>query len=214
MIRILRHAALSMLAISLTGVSAFAQQKKEKKQEEAPPPARSPEDLKALSTTAGAPVDPKSYKLGAEDVVKITVWREADLSGLVVIRPDGKISIPLGGEIQASGLTPEELQTAIITALSKDLNKPQVFVQVQQVNSRKYYITGMVLKPGQYPLITTTTFLEAISGAGGLQEYANKKKITIIRGTKRLKFNYKEVLDGKNLTQNIPVENGDQIIVE
>lgn len=108
------------------------------------------------------PVDPKTYKLGPEDIIMIKVWREPDLSGPVFVRPDGKISMPLVGELQAAGHTPEQLGHEITAALSKVMNKPEVFIAVQQVNSKKYYIIGEVNRTGVFPLVTTTTVLEAI----------------------------------------------------
>lgn len=195
----------------LLGAVLPAQKKKEPSVET----KRGMEDAKpaAGATGVGAPVDPKTYKLGPEDIIRVVVWREPELSGMMMVRPDGKITMPLVGEVQASGATPDELSRQIVEALSKVMTKPEVFVQVQTVNSRRYYITGMVNKVGQFPLVTPTTVMEALSSAGGLQEYANGGKIVIVRGDQRIKFNYKEVVKGKNLKQNIYLESGDQIIV-
>lgn len=162
---------------------------------------------------SGAAVDPKSYKIGAEDILFIKVWREADLSGMVVVRPDGKIAMPLIGELDAAGKTPIELTAEVTTALSRLMNKPEVFVLVHEVRSKKYYLLGEVRRSGAFPLVTPITILEAISIAGGLTELANPKKITIVRGKQRIKFNYKEVIAGKNLAQNIYLENGDHIVI-
>jgi polysaccharide export outer membrane protein len=161
----------------------------------------------------GAPVDPKSYKIGPEDVLMVRVWREAELTALYLVRPDGKITMPLIGDLTASGLTPEGLAQSITEGLGKIMVKPDVTVSVQQVNSKKYYITGEVNKTGQFPLVLPVTVLEALSQAGGLREFGNGKKIVILRGAQRLKFNYNEVIKGKNLQQNITLENGDHIIV-
>ncbi len=160
-----------------------------------------------------AAVDPNKYVIGAEDILMVTVWREPDFTGTRVVRPDGKISMPLIGEIQASGLTPEQLGKNLTGALNKYVNKPDVLVSLQQVNSKKYYIDGGVNRPGEYRLVTPTTILEALSQAGGFREFSNTKKIRILRGDKTLKFNYKEVSHGKKMDQNIYVENGDHIIV-
>lgn len=160
-----------------------------------------------------APVDPKAFQIGAEDVLLIRVWREPELSGQFMVRPDGKISLPLINEVQAAGVTPEQLTTTITDALGKFMTRPEVTVAVQRVNSKKYYIQGEVNKPGAYPLVVPTTVLEALVNAGGFKDFANTKRIAILRGTERLKFNYKEVIRGKNLEQNIQVRNGDQIIV-
>lgn len=208
----LRIARILCLSVALfNGFSVQAQEKKER------PPVneqkKGVEDPKATSPATAAAVDPRTYKIGAEDVLFIRVWREPDLTGAVMVRPDGKISMPLVGELQAEGATPEELGKVITTALLEKMNRPEVFISVQQVNSKKYYIIGEVNKTGPFPLVTPTTVLEALSAAGGLREYANGKKIVIMRGTKRLKFNYKEVIDGKNLQQNILLENGDHVHV-
>jgi len=160
-----------------------------------------------------APVDPKAYIIGAEDVLSIRVWREPENSGQFIVRPDGKISVPLIGEIQAAGLTPEKLGESIADGLQKVMVHPEVTVGVEKVNSKKYYIQGEVNKPGSYPLVTPTTVLEALVNAGGFREFANTKKIVILRGAERLKFNYHDVTKGKNMGQNILVQPGDQIIV-
>ncbi len=157
-------------------------------------------------------VDPK-YTLGPEDVIFVRVWREPDLSGPLAVRPDGKITMPLINEVQAAGATPDQLAKRISDQLSKFINNPQVMVQVQAVRSQRYYITGEVNRPGAYPLAVPTTVFEAITMAGGFRDFANKKKITIRRGSKRIRFNYNDVVKGKNTQQNILLENGDQVIV-
>jgi polysaccharide biosynthesis/export protein len=175
--------------------------------------------IKPIDPNAGAaagaaePVDPKSYKIGAEDVLQVRVWKEQEISGAYTVRPDGKITLPLVGDVQAATLTPEELTKSITTALDKYINDPEVTVAVAAVLSKKYYITGEVGRTGAFPLVTPTTVMEALTGAGGFKEFANTKKIVILRGTKRLKFNYKDFVKGKNLEQNIYLENGDYIIV-
>ena len=160
-----------------------------------------------------APVDPKTFQIGPEDILLVRVWREPDLSGALSVRPDGKITIPLAGEIQASGLTPEQLTKSIADALSKFINRPEVLVQIQAVHSKRFLVSGEVGRPGTYPLVTPIAVMEALVQAGGLREFANKKKIVIIRGTLRLKFNYGDVIKGKNLSQNVLVEHGDHIVV-
>ncbi|MBS1875635.1 MAG: polysaccharide biosynthesis/export family protein [Acidobacteria bacterium] len=172
-------------------------------------PAKLGDDLK--NSVAG--VDPKSFQIGAEDILGIQVWREPDFSRQVMVRPDGKITLPLINEVQAAGLTPDQLTASLTQNLSKFLNNPQVIVSVMQVNSKKYYITGGVLKPGSFPLVVPTRVLEALSASGGFRDFANTKKIVILRKGQRLKFNWKEVTKGKNTEQNIYLENGDYIIV-
>lgn len=121
--------------------------------------------------------------------------------------------MPLIGEVEAGGRTPEQLREALIEKFSEFLTRPEVLVQVTAVRSKKYYITGQVNRTGAFPLVVPTTVLEALSGAGGFQQWANKKKIVILRGDERLKFNYNDVIKGKSLDQNVLLENGDHIIV-
>lgn len=161
----------------------------------------------------GAGVNPETYQLGPQDVVYVRVWREPDFTLAVAVRPDGKITMPLIGDVEAAGLTPVQLGQHIAKSLTKYINTPDVTVIVQQVNSKKYYITGEVLKTGVFPLIVPTTVLQALSAAGGFKEFANTKKIKILRGDKRLHFNYKEVIKGKHMEQNIYLQNGDYVIV-
>jgi polysaccharide export outer membrane protein len=162
----------------------------------------------------GVAVDTHNYIIGSEDILGISVWREPELTRAVIVRPDGKISMPMIGEIQAGGVTPEQLGKDLAQAFTKFINNPEVLVSVQQVNSKKYYIDGAVNRPGEYRLITPTTVLEALSESGGFREFANLKKIRILRGTTTLKFNYKEVSHGKKMDQNIYLQNGDHIIVD
>jgi len=196
-----------LLALAFCGMPA-AQQPAGEQQSKA---AESPADAKLAPPSA--PVDPKAYLIGAEDVISIRVWHEPENSGTFVVRPDGKVSVPLIGEIQAAGLTPEQLSANIAEGLQKVMVHPEVTVGVEKVNSKKYYIQGEVNRPGAYPLVIDTTVLEALVNAGGFREFANTKNITILRGSQRLKFNYKEVTKGKKMEQNILVKPGDQIIV-
>lgn len=161
----------------------------------------------------GASVDTKTFKVGPQDVLKIIVWREQDFTGLYTVHSDGKITLPLVGDIQAGGLTAEEIQKNVAAALSKLIQKPNVTITVQQVLSQKYYMDGEIGRPGEYQLTAPTTVLEAISVAGGLRDFANGKKIYVLRGDKRIHFNYKEVIKGKNLEQNIQLQAGDHVIV-
>ena len=193
--------AVRLLSLCLCGLAVLAAAPKEKK---ALPPAAKP----------GA-VDPKTFVIGADDILLVRVWRDAEVSGQVTVRPDGKITLQLLGEIQAAGLTPEALTQAIYDGMSKlkQLEKSEVTVTILQVNSRKYIIQGEISRPGSYSLLVPTTVLEAIGHAGGFREFANEKKILILRNGAQLKFNYKDVIHGKNLSQNILLQPGDQIIV-
>ncbi len=198
-----------LLLFGMCAVDAASAQKKDKDKEI----TDTKKPVEGQAVALGTAVDPKIYKIGAEDVINVRVWREPELSGPVMVRPDGKINIALVGELQAEGLTPDELGKMVVEALKDKLTKPEVFIQVQQVNSKKYYISGEVNRTGSFPLVTPISVFEALSIAGGLREYANQKNIIIVRGTERLKFNYKEVVDGKNLKQNVALQNGDHIIV-
>jgi polysaccharide export outer membrane protein len=159
-----------------------------------------------------APVDPKSYVIGAQDVLGIRVWREPELSGSVSVRPDGRITLPLVGDIDAAGFTPEALTARVTEALGKILNKPEVTISVLSVQSKRFFISGKVGRSGAVPLVVPTTILQALSSAG-LGEWAKKSKIIIMRGTQRIKFNYDEVIKGKKLEQNIFLQDGDHIFV-
>ncbi|MCZ2152679.1 MAG: polysaccharide biosynthesis/export family protein [Bryobacterales bacterium] len=166
-----------------------------------------------LSANFPGVVDPSSYKIGPEDVIQIRVWREPELSVQQSVRPDGKITLPLIGDVDTNEATPKELSETIAEKLKEFINNPSVMVTVEQVRSKKYTITGEVGRPGSYPLLTTTTVLDALTNSGGFRDFANKKKIIIIRGTERIRFNYNEVIDGKNVEQNIELRNGDLIVV-
>ena len=178
----------------------------------------------ATAKPAGAPAlpagvtAPAGYVIGPDDNLAIVYWREKDMSADVVVRPDGMISLPLLNEVKASGLTPEELRAAITQSASKFVEEPTVSVVVKAINSRKVFITGLVAKPGPYPLGGPTTVLQLISNAGGLAEYANKKKIVVVRKGDNgremtLLFNYEDVMKGKNMAQNIELKPGDTVIV-
>jgi polysaccharide export outer membrane protein len=170
-------------------------------------------DTVAATQGMTAPVDPNSYRIGPEDVLNIRVWKEPEFSGSVQVRPDGKFTLPVVGDIVASGLTPVELAARVTEALKTQIREPEVMVALQSVQSKKYYITGEVARSGIFPLVIPVTVLEALTNAGGFREFAKKNKITILRGTERIKFNYNEVIKGKKLEQNIMVKDGDYIVV-
>ncbi len=203
--RSLAFAVLTFIALA-GGALAIGQTKPDIIKPQSPAPSGGGE-------ASAAAVDPNKYLIGPEDVLYIRVWREPDFTGPVVVRPDGKITLPLVGELQAGGLTPLQLTKSVTEALTKYINAPDVTISVQEVRSKKYYIDGEVNRPGSFPLITPTTILEALSNAGGFREFSNPKKIKILRGDTVLKFNYREVTAGKKREQNVLVENGDHIIV-
>jgi len=156
--------------------------------------------------------------IGPEDVLAISVWKEPDISRNVPVRPDGKISLPLVGELQASGLTASQLQDVIAQKLKDYISNPQVNVIVQEVRSRSFNVVGKVLKPGSYDLAKPMTVLDAIALAGGFQDFAKVTKIYVLRrmedGSQRmLPFNYKLVIKGKRLDENVELRSGDTIVV-
>ena len=157
------------------------------------------------------------FRLGPEDVLDVFVWKEPDLSTTVTVRPDGKISLPLLNDVQAAGLTATQLGNAIHDGLTKFLNSPQVTVTVMEINSRRVYITGEVLRAGALPLLPNMTALQALSSAGGFTQFAKLKSIYVLRNEegKQVKhpFNYKEVVKGKNQDQNILLLPGDVVVV-
>lgn len=170
-------------------------------------------ELKQQNQSAGAPVDSTSYKVGPTDVLNVSVWHEPDFSGPVTVHSDGKITMKLIGDLQAGGKTPVEIEGTIKDALAKYVKDPLVTVTVQEVLSKKYYMDGEVARSGEYSLASPTTILEAISKAGGLRDFANEKKIYVLRGDKRIPFNYKDVTHGKHMDQNILLEPGDHVFV-
>jgi len=159
-----------------------------------------------------------SFVIGNDDVLAINVWKEPDVSRSVPVRSDGKISLPLVGEVQAAGETPLKLEQEIATRLKNFIEEPEVTVIVQQINSQKFNILGYVNKPGSYVLTNAATVLDAIALAGGFRDFAKQKSIYVLRqnpdGTQqRLAFNYKEVVKGKNPAQNIKLQPRDTIVV-
>ena len=177
-------------------------------------PVQSPATSQA--TPADKPHD-NSFVIGNDDVLAINVWKEPDISRSIPVRSDGKISLPLVGEVQAAGLTPLALEKDIASKLKSYIAEPEVTVMVQQVNSQKFNILGQVAKPGTYVIANSPTVLDAIALAGGFRDFAKRKSIYVLRhgatGETRLPFNYKDVSQGKNMSQNIKLQPGDTIIV-
>jgi polysaccharide biosynthesis/export protein len=153
------------------------------------------------------------YKIGPADVLKIQVWDEEKFSGLFTVDQDGKFVYPLVGELTAGEQTTAQVKETVEKALQKYVQKPRVDVTVQEVQSKKYYLNGQVNHPGEYLLAVPTTILQALSKAGGLQDFANGKKIYVLRGSTKIPFNYKEVSQGKRMEQNILLLPGDQVFV-
>lgn len=158
-----------------------------------------------------------NYVIGPQDVLDIDVWKEQELTRSVEVRPDGKISLPLLNDVQASGLTPMQLATNITDGLKKFITDPQVTVIVTDIRSQRVYILGEVVHPGAYPLLPGMNVLQALSSAGGFTMFANTKKIYVLRQQagkqEKFPFNYKEAISGKRADQNIVLRAGDQIVV-
>lgn len=182
---------------------------------------KSGSDSAAISAPAAATIDQaaeRNYVIGAADVLVVSVWKEPDISRTVPVRSDGKISLPLAGEIQASGMTPRQLKQEITARLQNYISDPEVTVIVQETKSQRFNILGQVVRPGAYALTDATTVLDAIAMAGGFRDFAKQKSIYVLRtrvdGTKqRLTFNYKQVIRGVTEAQNIKLEPHDTVVV-
>jgi polysaccharide export outer membrane protein len=170
----------------------------------------------AGGTVAGS-VDPATaaYVIGPADVLSVIFWRDEQLSGQVLVRPDGKISIPLLDDVQAAGFTPEQLRDHLTVEAQRFVTDPKVTVVVEQINSRRVYITGLVANPGMYPLTQSMTVLQLIATAGGLQDFAKSQEIRVLRveqgGKASLRFNYDNASKGEDL--DIELQPGDTVIV-
>jgi polysaccharide export outer membrane protein len=171
----------------------------------------------ATPSAAQAAAEDPTYKIGAQDVLRIDVWREEQLTRTVPVRPDGKITLPLLNDVQAVGLTPMELAGVIREELKKYINNPQVTVSVSEINSRRIYVTGEVTKAGAYQLLPHMTVLQALSGSGGFTAFARIKNIYVLRTENgkpvKIPFNYKEAIAGRNPAQNIELQPGDVVVV-
>ena len=185
----------------------------------APPAAASdkPADDKARTGARAAHSD-NSYVIGADDVLAINVWKEPEVSRSVPVRSDGKISLPLVGELTAGGETPLQLEQEIAKRLASYISEPEVTVIVQDSKSQRINILGMVVRPGAYMLTGSATVLDAIAMAGGFKDFAKQKAIYVLRqnpdGTqKRIPFNYKEVIKGHDPDQNVRLQPRDTVVV-
>jgi polysaccharide export outer membrane protein len=159
-----------------------------------------------------------TFVIGNDDVLAINVWKEPDISRSIPVRSDGKISLPLAGEVQASGRTPLKLEQDIAAKLKNYIAEPEVTVIVQQINSQRFNILGQVARPGSYVITNSSTVLDGIAVAGGFRDFAKQKSIYILRQNSdgsqtRLPFNYKEVIKGKNSAQNVKLQPRDTIVV-
>jgi polysaccharide biosynthesis/export protein len=206
------------------GVAAQAKQSADTVQAAAAPGSGVPTGpLSAAGSVPGKSVtetfdaDPNAYIIGEQDALVITVWKEKEISGGVVVRPDGKITVPLVGEIKAVGMTPVQLQSVLAEKLRPFVTVPQVTVAVTEIRSRKVYLIGHAAREGPFMINSSTTILQLIAQAGGVKDFAKRKKIYILRqhGKEQLHipFNYDDAIKGKRPEQNILLEPGDTIVV-
>lgn len=219
----MKHTLRSAIAL-IVALAAFfcaaAAQAAQVGQELVPPSRSTPRaaDVPVQSSVGVAGNAHDTFVIGSDDHLIINVWNEPEISRSVPVRSDGRISLPLAGELQAAGRTPLQLERDIAEKLLSYLTKPQVTVIVEQINSQKFNILGQVAKPGSYPLTSETTVLDAIAKAGGFRDFAKQKGVYVLRhtpngGDSRLAFNYKEVIKGKNANQNIQLQPNDTIVV-
>ena len=201
--------AVCAVCVSLIGAPLLAQTQK--------PNAMPAAAAAAAAPRVSDPVVPPGYVIGADDLLSIVYWKDKDMSADAKVRPDGRIALPLINEVQAAGLTPGQLQQKLTEESKKYMEDANITVVVREINSRRAFITGEVNRPGPYPLTSPTTVMQLIALAGGLRDYANSKKIMIMRSENgrqtSLPFNYKDVASGKNLSQNIELRPGDTVVV-
>jgi len=180
-------------------------------------PQTDKEVLSKKQSQAEVVADSTNYIIGSEDILYIHVWKEENLSRTVPVRMDGKISLPLVDEIQAAGLTPLQLKELLIQKLKEFVDIPNISVMVMEANSFKVYVSGQVKSPGVYRLKSETSLLQIIIMAGGFTDWANQKKILIIRKEngkeKRIIVNYKKIVKGEDPNANVILKSGDSIIV-
>jgi polysaccharide export outer membrane protein len=207
-----------VVASAMIAVSTMAQDPKKATDPptaESSTPARTTQPVALQGTSQ---VDNKTYVIGESDVLDVDVWKEKEISRAIPVRPDGKISLPLIGEIQASGMTPLQLQDDIAKRLKGFLANPEVTVIVAEPRSHHFNVVGQVARPGTFPLTESMTVLDAIALTGGFRDFAKQTKIYVLRampdGTRaRLPFNYKDAIKGKNLQNNVTLKPGDTIVV-
>jgi polysaccharide export outer membrane protein len=202
-----------LAAVLLLPLSGLCAQEKTNPKESKAPASAAVEPPAAVK----AATDDPDYVIGADDQLNISVWNEPNISRTVPVRPDGKISLPLINDVQATGLTPMQLAMSIAEKLKKFLADPQVTVIVTGINSRRFYIVGEMNRAGAFPLLPNMTVLQALSSAGGFTQFANQKSIYVLRilegKSVKFPFNYKEVIKGNHPEQNIVLKPGDTIVV-
>lgn len=207
--------------------SPVAAQQDKQASKETSSPSASPatkdakENVEAISAQAKentkSQADPSSYRIGVEDDLQISVWKEPDLSITVVVRPDGMVTMPLVNDVHVAGLTPIELQALLTEKLKPYINEPQVTVIVRGIKSRKVYLYGQVGRGGAYPLIASKTVLELLAEAGGLTPFAKRGSIYVLREVDhkqvKIPFNYNNALKGKKPSDNFELSPGDIVVV-
>jgi polysaccharide export outer membrane protein len=207
-------AALLTATLVIAGATAAAQER--------PAPAKPQGATGSTSspptTSAPGTVVPTDYVIGPDDVLSVLFWRDKDMSvEEVVVRPDGMVTLPLLNDIKAAGHTPEQFREEVAKAAGQFIEDPNVTIVVRQINSRKVFVTGQVVKAGTFSLTSPTTVMQAIAMAGGLSEFARASDIVVMRTvggkTQTLKFNYKDVIRGRRLEQNIQLQPGDTVVV-
>jgi polysaccharide export outer membrane protein len=207
-----------LLFCAITAGLVFAQEPADKQQEPIPIASATTHEVAARATQPAKVPSDDSFRIGADDVLAINVWKEPDISRSIPVRSDGKITLALIGELQASGKTPSQLGQEIASKLQSYISEPEVTVTVQEIRSQRFNILGQVTKPGSYLLSNSATVLDAIAMAGGFRDFAKKKSVYVLRqsadgGHSRLPFNYPQVVKGKNLDQNVRLMPRDTVIV-
>ncbi len=222
-VSVLRLGMVGILVLILS--SAFAQGSENSTQSGGAASSGQPGKRKATTASNLTTTDPikkaavdSNFIIGPDDILAVNVWKEPEVSQTVTVRPDGKISLPLAGEVAASGLTPKQLETVISHQLENYMSRPEVTVIVHEVKSQRVVVVGEVAKPGSYTLQTPMTVLDAIAQAGGPLDYAKTKSIYVLRlapdgHPTRIPFNYRQVIKGHNLTQNVRLEPFDTVVV-
>jgi polysaccharide export outer membrane protein len=218
-----------VLLVTLGATQAHAQVAKQTPSDSTPAEASNPipqsppasaDKTDKTDKTKGQPATAENladYTIGEQDSLMIVVWKEPELSGPAVVRPDGKITVPLANEVYVIGLTPLQLQNLLMEKLKPLVNAAQVTVTVRDIKSYKVYLIGQVARQGEFQINNSTTVFQVIAEAGGLSEFAKRKKIYVLRNVNgkqvRYPFNYDEVIQGKNIQQNIGLQRGDTIVV-
>jgi polysaccharide export outer membrane protein len=187
----------------------------------APAPTASPAPAENAGAAGDIPLNPGTqtvYRIGVDDVLNISVWQEPDLSRTVPVRPDGKISLPLLGDVTAAGKTAMELQGELKLGLAKFVRNPELTVIVADIRSRRINVIGQVAKPGTFPLTQSMGVLEALASAGGLRDFAKKNGIYVLRTTpdgkrQRLSYSYEDVLKGKSGSRELILQPRDTVVV-